>query len=186
MSSYNTRVMSVSQLRISKPNALTLRKAASVDIRQISRDNVSPAKLKITNDCVDSIMNNEKWKWNCHPLWNVWLNWLTTDKIPAQVSVEALRSNKSFGGAMIHHPVLHNLHLLTFADKLEIMASAMAAASGLSEEVLERLAGDPLSCVERVARWAGFWQAFSVAWGCLNWIDPTTSLAQDSPHCTVS
>ena len=53
---------------------------------------------------------------------------------------------------MIHHPVLHNLHLLTFADKLEIMASAMAAASGLSEEVLERLAGDPLSCVERVAR----------------------------------
>jgi len=34
------------------------------------------------------------------------------------------------------------------------MASAMAAASGLSEEVLERLAADPLSCVERVARTA--------------------------------
>jgi len=34
------------------------------------------------------------------------------------------------------------------------MASAMAAASGLSEEVLERLAGDPLSCVERVSRTA--------------------------------
>ena len=33
------------------------------------------------------------------------------------------------------------------------MASAMAAASGLSEEVLERLAGDPLSCVERVSRY---------------------------------
>lgn len=31
-------------------------------------------------------------------------------------------------------------------------ASAMAAASGLSEEILERLAGDPMSCVERVAR----------------------------------
>ena len=34
------------------------------------------------------------------------------------------------------------------------MASAMAAASGLSEEVLERLASDPMSCVERVARYA--------------------------------
>jgi len=34
------------------------------------------------------------------------------------------------------------------------MASAMAAASGLSEEVLERLAADPISCVERVARTA--------------------------------
>jgi len=34
------------------------------------------------------------------------------------------------------------------------MASAMAAASGLSEEVLERLAADPLSCVERIARTA--------------------------------
>ena len=33
------------------------------------------------------------------------------------------------------------------------MASAMAAASGLSEEVLERLASDPMSCVERVARY---------------------------------
>ena len=32
-------------------------------------------------------------------------------------------------------------------------ASAMAAASGLSEEILERLAGDPMSCVERVARY---------------------------------
>ena len=39
----------------------------------------------------------------------------------------------------------------SFAEKFE-MASAMAAASGLSEEVLERLAADPLSCVERVAR----------------------------------
>jgi len=34
------------------------------------------------------------------------------------------------------------------------MASAMAAAAGLSEDLLERLAGDPLSCVERVSRTA--------------------------------
>ena len=44
-------------------------------------------------------------------------------------------------------------------------ASAMAAASGLSEEILERLAGDPMSCVERVARYETFsktltWQSF--------------------------
>ena len=53
--------------------------------------------------------------------------------------------------ALIHQP--YNFHLFIFAEKLEIMASAMAAASGLSEEVLERLAGDPLSCVERVSRY---------------------------------
>ena len=43
-------------------------------------------------------------------------------------------------------------------------ASAMAAASGLSEEILERLAGDPMSCVERVARYETSmtltWQSF--------------------------
>ena len=52
----------------------------------------------------------------------------------------------------VQRPVLHSLHLFEICREFE-MASAMAAASGLSEEVLERLAGDPLSCVERVSRY---------------------------------
>ena len=81
------------------------------------------------------------------------------DETFLQVSVEG-HPRKAFGQQI----VLHNLHFFDICREISIicifqhlqrnfeMASAMAAASGLSEEVLERLAGDPLSCVERVAR----------------------------------
>ena len=55
-------------------------------------------------------------------------------------------------------------------------ASAMAAASGLSQEILERLAGDPMSCVERVPRYETFKAKFAMV---------LTSLARTS-HIALS
>ena len=144
--------VSVAELPMSKPNMLTLRKAARVAVRQISWDTV----LKL--DLAETIFGRTK-PIKCTVRVNIemssllpmfcngpisqtpWQNISTTD-------CWRFIKEKLWDNECSSYEFLWHLQRVRFE-----MASAMAAAAGLSEDLLERLAGDPLSCVERVSRY---------------------------------